>query len=152
MLFFHTGYFFLILLIFVLFIAYHTFSAIRIIQTEKFFKTYTTNGMDIKITAKKLYPINYFARLLLIKFLNDYKHKSSENKYVVNPCLKVFNIDETVFNQMTVHDLKVRWKELVKKNHPDKFQDEKEKVAQTIMVSELNNCKDNLLQIIERRL
>jgi preprotein translocase subunit Sec63 len=98
---------------------------------------------NIKKTAKDIFPYNKIARFIFIKFFEN--HLNNRNKVSVedkSKCFDIFKINDEEMKNLSKRDIKNIYKRLSKIYHPDKETGSHEKMT------ELNNCKENLLKLI----
>ena len=160
--FWHFLYFLSALVVLGLYGWYCVRSVTKLFDSPKFAEILINNQMNIQKIAGLTYRWNPLARIILIKVMEKYAENKESNKssnhspnniikkYYL-PCLEKFKITEKLFDNLDEQSLKIFWKQLIRENHPDKFQDEVTKLEKTQESAELNNCKDILLKIIDAR-
>lgn len=162
LIFWHFLYFLSTLVVFGLYVWYCIRSVMKLFDSPKFAEVLIINQMNIQKIAKITYRWNPLARIILIKIMEKYQanqETSNTSKHSPNniikkyylPCLEKFKITETLFYNLDEHSLKIFWKQSVRENHPDKFQDKLIKLEKTQETAALNNCKDILLKVINTR-
>ena len=97
---------------------------------------------NIKKTAKDIFPYNKIARFIFVRiFENHLNNRSKISVEDKSKCFIVFKINEEKMKSLTKKDIKNIYKTLSKIYHPDKETGSHERMT------ELNNCKDNLLKL-----
>lgn len=94
--------------------------------------------------ARSIFKWNIVGRYIL-KILLD-KHLLKENSVDnIEECLKFLEIKE----KLTTSVIKKAWKEQAKIFHPDKFQDENDKIKANERFAQLTDCRNKLLNYLK---
>jgi len=145
-LFFTNLYFFIIMIVSITILGILWYIQIKSIlnkfddpQFVKFFK----DDMNIKENIKKIYPYNFFARLVLIQLMTKLKNDNNFTQKIyknnIDDCMK--ELDIVNLNKDT---LKYAWKKNSKIFHPDNFQDENDKKLATQRFQKISECYEKL--------
>ena len=106
-----------------------------------FKKAAISNNSEI---ARSVFKWNIVGRYIL-KTLLDKQLVREYNNVNIEKCLKYLNID----NELTEKVIKKAWKDQAKIFHPDKFQDEIDKLKANKRFNQLTDCKNKLLNYLK---
>ncbi len=97
--------------------------------------------------AKATFRWNFLARIIFYNALNHQDTKTI-SKLASSKCFKYYLI-ETLDN-ITISDIKKKWKELAKIYHPDKMINNMAKNEQQQTFIEITKCRDELIAVIKK--